>query len=274
MVVQRRRSSASTASSYEIRRPDQSVPFFSDSEVKMGDGRHSPTDWMVQVSSESPYSATCSPDKLHVAQGNFPSSTRRRSTSSFEPYSWWIKVFTVVSLVVTLYTGKQMNESSLIVRKMEREMLELRQSLEKNEIELSESTNSLSKVKQARSEVQDLNERLQHEAKMIAEMEEEGIDLHAPTGDKPLDTWLSERLVSLRQHWESLKNFVQDQSRQAVVERFGSGPHQVEMTVEISSKGDGLVSPQSFTVELASINEMPHSVFFFLDTSRNWCMLT
>jgi hypothetical protein len=59
---------------------------------------------------------------------------------------------------------------------------------------------------------------------------------------------------------EILQNATKKESRRAVMDKYGDGPHQVELTVQVPGKPVG-----SFVVELASLKLMPHAAHFFLE---------
>lgn len=73
--------------------------------------------------------------------------------------------------------------------------------------------------------------------------------------------WLGERQTVIENKVKGLEAHVQQKSREAVIQKYGKGPHKVKFTVQfIDSKEEG-----SFVMEMASIDLMPHSVHFFLD---------
>ena len=260
MVVNRRRSSASSTVSYEIRRPNKAVEL--SCSVKMGDGRYSPTEWMTHYPMMSPLSFG-SPAKPEFANDNIPISKYR---ASFVSGHWWLRLFTLGFLASSLYTGKQMFRYSELVGKMEREMFEINRSIDRNDGTISESERALSQVKTERAQLQTLNEQLQHELQMFEAMKEEGVDTHMPTDEKAWEAWMNDRQEGLRHHWQSLQTFFRDQSERALRKRFGDGPHQVEASIEIQKGKDRPPSLRKFTIELAPIWEMPHAVYYFLDT--------
>jgi len=62
---------------------------------------------------------------------------------------------------------------------------------------------------------------------------------------------------------ERLRLAIQNISRRELLDRFGKGPYKVEIMLDFPpSAGDG---PDKFVIELASIDDMPHSVHTFLE---------
>lgn len=80
-----------------------------------------------------------------------------------------------------------------------------------------------------------------------------------PQQSERIDAWLEQRRQSLQQRVRQLAAYVQDYSRQQVLQKYGPGPHRVQFTVELDAK------EQDFVVELASLEYMPHASHFFLD---------
>jgi cyclophilin family peptidyl-prolyl cis-trans isomerase len=73
---------------------------------------------------------------------------------------------------------------------------------------------------------------------------------------------LQESLKYLSADAEALKEEVQSVSRKEVVLKYGSGPHRVEMELVFPDNEEG---PTTFVIELAPLDEMPHSVHTFLE---------
>jgi len=61
---------------------------------------------------------------------------------------------------------------------------------------------------------------------------------------------------------ESLQKHIQQDSRQDALEKYGSGVIRVELELSFPGNAHG---PDSIVLEMASLNEMPHSVFMFLE---------
>ena len=239
------------------------MPLSCPSEVKMGDGRHSPTEWMTHYPASSTEYVR-SPAKPEFAFDDVPVSIY--SPAPWIPTtSWWGRVFAACSVICAFYSGRSMYGSRNLVRAMEREMLEMKALMEKAETSHQAAHLALLEVRARRSEMQEINDKLQHEIKMIHAMKEEGVNIHPLSGERTLQSWMEEREVGLRQHWQTLRNFLQNQSRDALIERFGTGPYFVEVVVEIDREHQRGIQ-KTFVVEMASMFDVPHSVYFFLDS--------
>ena len=80
-------------------------------------------------------------------------------------------------------------------------------------------------------------------------------------------TWVRKRQEALISKIHHLQEYVQTQSRQRVVKKFGPGPHRIRFRVKPNGKRAG-----DFIVELAPLDTMPHAVETFLEmvTNRLW----
>jgi len=61
--------------------------------------------------------------------------------------------------------------------------------------------------------------------------------------------------------WDRYVEGLREQSRQIVLEKFGQGPHQVELQVRLPSSS----TQETIKIELAPLDMMPHSVHTFLE---------
>ena len=263
VIVRRRSSTSSTTSPFQLKRIKESpVSLSYTSEVKMGDGRHSPTEWMAHYPPTSPFNR--SPTKPVFACDNIPVTRYDMLTSRQRP-NWWTKAFALFSVVSCMYTGRNLHSSKRVVRALEHEIREMMASFERADNSRGKAQSLLLEVKAQRSDARDLNEKLKHEVKMIEMMLEEGVDMHAPIkGEGTVGTWMNERHVGLRRHLHTLRDFVQYQSREVVLERFGPGPHRVEIRVQIQVNDQ--MAEDKFVIEMFSTDDVPHSVLFFLNT--------
>lgn len=100
--------------------------------------------------------------------------------------------------------------------------------------------------------------------------------LHSNTASKETkelfaaqEKWVK-RDTAWRHHVEKLQNHTQKESRRAVIEKFGPGPHHIQIKVVLPKyqKPQGNYTEEefdTFEVELAPIKEVPHSVHLFLE---------
>lgn len=230
----------------------------------MGDGRHSPTEWMAHYPVATV--PTRSPAKPDFSFDDVPVTTYQSVSSWTFTRSWGRRLIALCSVVSCLYTGKHMYRERSLAKAMEREISDMKHSFADAQKSREESQSLLSEIKLQRTEMQEINEQMKHEMKMLQAMLEEGVDVHAPSSDQGMESWMHARQDGLRQHWHSLRRFLQQQSRQALVERFGSAPYQVEISVQIQASNEQHPSERQFVVEMASPADLPHAVYFFLDT--------
>ena len=74
--------------------------------------------------------------------------------------------------------------------------------------------------------------------------------------------WMQQRQWALENKIVGLQSNLQEQSRKIILEKYGPGPHFIEVDV---LTGPNARVPGRFVVELASINYMPCSVLSFMD---------
>jgi|ERR1712232_1390187 len=82
--------------------------------------------------------------------------------------------------------------------------------------------------------------------------------------------WQVQKLESyntqLQEQRQKMKEHVELMSRRALLEKYGPGPHEVEMFVRFDSNTEGEeVDGGYITLELAPVDEMPHAVYWFLE---------
>jgi len=85
--------------------------------------------------------------------------------------------------------------------------------------------------------------------------------------DAAILEWLDHRKEDLAHQIKQLQQYLQAFSRQKVKEEYGPGPHRIRITVEFVKEQEKMkiTKNRSFVVELASLDELPHSVHYFLD---------
>ncbi|KAL3910977.1 MAG: hypothetical protein SGILL_007468, partial [Bacillariaceae sp.] len=120
----------------------------------------------------------------------------------------------------------------------------------------------------------------EHESRMLEELYEADTSEEKDLAEIPEETWakfknrksagiaaswIEHRQEALLHKVYGLQAFIQDESRQRVIQKYGPGPHRVHFHV-LSREGR---KPGNFVVELASLRKMPHAVEMFLDMVAN-----
>ncbi|KAL7581514.1 hypothetical protein ACA910_022083 [Epithemia clementina (nom. ined.)] len=250
----------------------------------------------ISVLIGSPDFSLYSSDKVVVEK---PSRAGRRPTYTFERTErvqtlLWRAIYTAV--VVLWFTGYRNYHST---NSMYQDFVTL---LDTNNAQLQESREHLESLQFQLKELQSRNEKMtqmnqafKHEIRMIDEMAEEDVDMHI-SGVKMAESstvskWIRQREQGLKHRVHLLKKQVQEQSKRTVLEKYGPGPYQVKLTINVlyHSRAHGFdsSSPQHastfvhnrgmrvkrhFIIELAPLDLMPHSVHLFLDLveSKLW----
>jgi hypothetical protein len=111
-------------------------------------------------------------------------------------------------------------------------------------------------LKVVQRERDDLTRKLkatqEHSASLLQQQEQQPL----------VSTLTSSKEQAYKDLIHSLQASVQRESRRAVLEKFGAPPHRVHITVKLPSN---LNEPKRFTIELAPLEFMPHSVHLFLE---------
>jgi len=79
-----------------------------------------------------------------------------------------------------------------------------------------------------------------------------------------LDSY-NKRMIAMTQIADNLEARIQDISHHDVTEKFGEGPYKVEFQLQFPNPPPGVTESSSFIVEMAPLDEMPHSVDLFLE---------
>ncbi len=77
--------------------------------------------------------------------------------------------------------------------------------------------------------------------------------------------WIEHRQEAILHKVYNLQAYIQEESRKRVIEKYGKGPHQVVFKVK-SREGR---KPGKFTVRMAPLSTVPHSIETFLDLVSN-----
>ena len=120
----------------------------------------------------------------------------------------------------------------------------------------------------------------EHEMRMLEELYEADTSEEKDLAEIPEETWakfknrksagittswIEHRQEALLHKIYGLQAFIEQESRQRVIQKYGPGPHRVHFHV-LSREGR---KPGDFVVELASLKKMPHAVETFLDMVAN-----
>lgn len=133
-----------------------------------------------------------------------------------------------------------------------------------------------------------------HELEMLREMRDENMDMNitmiqqGQTGN--MLKWIVQRKRGLEHRFEVLKNYIQEQSKRVLLNKFGSGPYQIKFKVKtvVEDSRMDLFGPQGaakdlnsfarqnalsitkdFVVQMAPIETVPHAIHFFMELVQN-----
>ena len=137
---------------------------------------------------------------------------------------------------------------------MREAMKKLQDSHKKMGYQLSSKKNLLNAFESNKKHFETAN------AAIVSDLRLRGIlvDTHAANYEK-----LEIREEILLRRIDELESRIQDNSRFAIIENYGAGPYQVEVTLT-SMSHERIPTREPIVFELASLNTMPHSVHHFL----------
>lgn len=112
------------------------------------------------------------------------------------------------------------------------------------------------------------NQQLKDENRRLETRIEESLETNknsqAVDGLETQVVGLKEANTQLRENKRNMQKAIQQMSKKALLEKFGPGPHFVEMFIRFDS-GEGRADGGYITLELAPVDEMPHAVYWFLE---------
>jgi cyclophilin family peptidyl-prolyl cis-trans isomerase len=186
----------------------------------------------------------------------------------------WMMPF-AYGLVVISWMGAIRQSRHLAALSQQVQQQQVTMSLQRDDAlkTLSDAKESLLSAEKQVNKLKKTHRLFEHELRMHEEMlEKEGEDmLKMMTGRKTgvVLGWFQQRQEAIKSKYEHLKKYVQDQSKQQVIEKYGPGPHRVQFRV---ARPDSKGKTEDFVVELAPLDVVPHSVHTFLEmiTSGLW----
>jgi len=145
------------------------------------------------------------------------------------------------------------------MRKLEKELMEVRRSMTAREAEKKKLEQDLAKAQK------DLYEH-QNDHHHTPPLTDEQRNLLDPDHQK----YLEDREAEFLKSYNALTSYIQEESRREVLNWLGAGPFKVKFTIEYPEDRKPLPENarkpvRAFVVELADLDTMPHSVHIFLE---------
>jgi len=161
--------------------------------------------------------------------------------------------------IQSLQNERQVLRDDLQMRQIQQHVLDQSHSSLQRDIQTKQEVidhfqHSHSQMTAAQSEMSSNMKKLKEDHSMAHD------ELDRLRGVEKRATWSVKRL-------DTLVDGIQERSKQRVLEKYGPGPHQVELTVQLPHS-----LTKKVTIELAPLSIMPHSISTFLDqvTSKSW----
>lgn len=145
---------------------------------------------------------------------------------------------------------------------------------------ISETSDTMRLFSKEKVKLKKTQRLFQHETRMLEEMAEleassanDNVEIPQKAIEKfrkrrsgnVAKQWIEHRQDVILQKIYNLQAYIQEQSRKRVIEKYGNGPHQVVFHVK-SREGR---KPGRFTVRMAPLSTVPHSIETFLDQVSN-----
>lgn len=182
---------------------------------------------------------------------------------------WLVKSVYAVA-VVSFLTSFCVSDASDLVTDIENEILVAQAHLEHTQRDYDTAREYVQQERSLLNKLKKTRKALDHEVRMIKEVRESsGKPMQAkPNNKKMINAWLDHRKDGLLNKIRYLQSYLQAESLRVALEKYGPGPHQVKMTVDLLNEY-GRRQSKSLTIELAPLEWMPHSILFFLDLVEN-----
>lgn len=105
--------------------------------------------------------------------------------------------------------------------------------------------------------------------RQIQEIESKQVQVQQdPNNNNSNVTKLNEKIMKLIDYKEKMHKEIQNIAKRLIIEKYGLGPHIIDMYIEYDPKSNIYTDTTKggiITIELASINDMPSSIFYFLE---------
>jgi cyclophilin family peptidyl-prolyl cis-trans isomerase len=229
-----------------------------------------------------PRSFSCSDDDYELPGSRRPrrSSYRNGTSGRAKKSRYWMVscgifmaiIFVAAYLLVPHYKRVVLDQHLIEQDKILREKeMDLSIRFDSKIAELQKENKELHKKAVNEKELIILNQQLKDEKnRMEFQMKDVGGGAHSKELQQKYEVQiekLSRHNVQLTTYKKKMQENIQLMSRTALIERYGLGPHFVEMVVQFDSH-QGRNDQGLITVELASVEDMPHAVYWFLEQVR------
>jgi len=182
---------------------------------------------------------------------------------------WFVKLV-YAAAVVSFVAAFCVSDASPMVADIETEIFITKAHLEHIQNDYDTVRDYVQQERTLLNQHKKTRKALEHEVRMIKEVRESsGKPMQAkPNNEKMIQGWLNHRKDGLLNKIRYLQNYLQTESKQVVLEKYGAGPHQVKIAIDLI-QDNGRRQSKSITIELAPLDWMPHSILFFLDMVHN-----
>ena len=196
------------------------------------------------------------------------SSTWKQHQQTMMP-QWLMPLY--YAAVVLSWVGAFRHNNYISNTAQEVGMLHYAMSLQREETlrTLNDAKSSRTNTQKKIDKMRRTHQLFEHESRMRDEVYE--MDLEEDDNLKKVKTsratslamsWLQGRQEGLKFKYYHLQQYVQETSKQHVIEKYGPGPHRVHFRVR-RPESDGSI--EDFVIEMAPLDLVPHSIQVYLD---------
>ena len=228
---------------------------------------------LVSSSTHMSSSSSFSSLSTHFAMQSPPRKRRSGGRSSFSEPSFslpaWILPLCYLAVIISWVKAiQQKNALSEATMGVEYQRDQVFLQREENLRLLQQAKDTQNQQERKLRKLERTHDALLHERRMNEEVYEMKVstdpelkELLSQKKSGTVTTWIQQRQQGLRHKLEMLEEYIQDQSRKQVLQKYGPGPHKVQFTIQQDDKA----SEETFVVQMADLDSMPHSVLTFLD---------
>jgi len=179
-----------------------------------------------------------------------------------------IGLFCYAVLMTTLYWSKSSATSSMLSRLDQPDTLSVIQKIEDLERRLKTSESTRQRAEHnARSKFSNELNTLERSNRLLKDQVDQHTTVHLPEAKAKVDNF-TKREKAWKSQVDWLISSSMREAKRNILERFGPGPHKVEITFMIPLKEgppDGTEKRHKFVIDLAPVDLVPHAIHLFLE---------
>lgn len=186
---------------------------------------------------------------------NGTASIRKNSTSK----ALLSILLIIIGTLIGFITYQKQHYEQLQKEVVDKVRIEVKGAYEEKERALTNNLQSSEKDRKT------MKEKIGTLESQLASSNDRMLKLKKETEEKDHNRASSEESDIMAQQIQHLRQEIQRHDKHAVLEKFGEGPHQLEFTLDFPPEEIPEGTANTFVIEMAPIDLMPHTVHFFLE---------